>query len=68
MDAYIARIAGISHALDQLLERARLGARDGVRPPIFACEGVLQQSRAIITGVPFGGEGESPLWSDANAN
>ncbi|HLU07892.1 MAG TPA: DUF885 domain-containing protein [Woeseiaceae bacterium] len=67
MEAYITRISGISRGLDQLLERAKLGAEEGVRPPRFAYEGVLQQARALITGEPFGGEGEAPLWSDANA-
>jgi uncharacterized protein (DUF885 family) len=67
MEAYIARIAGISRGLDQLLERARLAAGEDVRPPKFAYEGVLQQARALIQGAPFGGEGEAPLWADANA-
>jgi uncharacterized protein (DUF885 family) len=67
MEAYIARIAGISLGLGQLLERARLAASEGVRPPGFAYEGVLQQARGLIQGAPFGGEGEAPLWADANA-
>lgn len=67
MEAYIARIAGISRGIDQLLERARLAADEGVRPPRFAYEGVLQQARALIQGAPFGDEGEAPLWADANA-
>jgi uncharacterized protein (DUF885 family) len=67
MDAYIARIAGISRGLDQLLERARLAADEGIRPPRFAYEGVLQQARGLIRGEPFGGEGEAPLWADASA-
>jgi uncharacterized protein (DUF885 family) len=67
MDAYVTRIGGISRGLDQLLERARLAAGEGVRPPRFAYQGVLQQARALIQGEPFGGEGEAPLWADANA-
>ncbi|MBA3298325.1 MAG: DUF885 family protein, partial [Acidobacteria bacterium] len=67
MEAYIARIGGISRAIGQLLERARLVAGEGVRPPRFAYEGVIAQARAVITGAPFGGEGEAPLWADANA-
>jgi len=65
MEAYIARIAGISRGLGQLLERVRLAADEGVRPPKFAYEGVLQQARALIEGEPFGGEGDAPLWADA---
>jgi uncharacterized protein (DUF885 family) len=66
MEAYITRIAGISRGLDQLVERARLAANEGVRPPKFAYEGVLQQAQALIEGAPFGGAGEAPLWTDAN--
>jgi uncharacterized protein (DUF885 family) len=67
MQAYVTRIGGISRGLDQLLERAQKGAKEGVRPPRFAYEGVLEQARGIIRGEPFGGEGESPVWADANA-
>lgn len=67
MEAYISRIAGISRGLDQLLERARLAADEGIRPPKFAYAGVLQQSRALLEGAPFGGEGDAPLWADAKA-
>jgi uncharacterized protein (DUF885 family) len=67
MDAYIARIGGISRATGQLLERARQHAAEGVRPPRFAYEGVIQQSRGIVTGQPFEGPGTAPLWADANA-
>jgi len=67
MEAYITRIDGISRGLDQLLERARLAADEGIRPPSFAHEGVLEQARALIQGAPFGGEGDAPLWADANS-
>ncbi|MEM9617298.1 MAG: DUF885 domain-containing protein [Pseudomonadota bacterium] len=66
MTAYIARIGGVSQALGQALERAQINASEGVRPPQFAYDGVLEQSRALIAGAPFGGEGDAPLWSDAN--
>ena len=67
MDAYVARIGGISRALGQLQERAELNAEAGSRPPLFAYDGVIQQARALITGAPFGGEGDSPIWADAKA-
>jgi uncharacterized protein (DUF885 family) len=66
MEAYIARIGGISRGIRQLLEQAKLAAAEGIRPPKFAYEGVLEQSRALITGAPFGGDGDAPLWADAN--
>jgi uncharacterized protein (DUF885 family) len=67
MEAYIARIGGISRAIDQLLVRAKAAAAEGVRPPRFAYEGVIAQTRGLITGAPFSGEGHAPLWADANA-
>ena len=67
MEAYITRIGGISRALGQLVQRAELAAEQGIRPPRFAYEGVLQQSRALLDGEPFGGEGDAPLWADAKA-
>ena len=67
MQAYIARVGGISRAVTQLLERAKLAAAEGVRPPRFAYEGVLAQSRGLVTGEPFGGTGDAPLWADAKS-
>jgi len=67
MQAYITRIGGISHRLDQLLERAKIGAEEGVRPPQFAYEFVVQQATAVISGAPFDAESDAdaPLWADA---
>ena len=65
MEAYVSRIGGIARAVDQLLARARAGAAEGVRPPHFAYEGVVSQARGLITGAPFEGSGDAPLWADA---
>lgn len=67
MDAYVARIGGVSRAIGQLLDRAKRSAEAGTRPPRFAYEGVISQARALIAGAPFGGEGDSPVWADAKA-
>lgn len=67
MNAYISRIGGASRALRQLLGSAKLNAEAGARPPRFAYDGVLEQSRALITGAPFEGEGDSPVWADAQS-
>jgi len=68
MGAYIKRLGEAARALNQLLVRAQKYGQNGVRPPRFAYEGVLQQTRAIITGVPFTDGDDSALWSDANRN
>ncbi len=68
MLAYNSRIAGISHAISVLLERAQQRAENGVRPPKFAYDGVIEQASALITGAPFTsveGEADSALWADA---
>lgn len=67
MDAYVARLDGVSRAIGQAVEQARLNASEGVHAPAFAYDGVVKQSRALITGAPFAGEGVSPLMADATA-
>jgi uncharacterized protein (DUF885 family) len=67
MDAYVARIGGISRGLKQSLERAKLNAAAGSRPPRFSYDLVLDQCRDLISGAPFGGEGSSALLTDAQA-
>jgi uncharacterized protein (DUF885 family) len=66
MEAYVKRLGEAARLLNQLLDRAEKYAGNGVRPPRFAYEGVLQQARAVITGVPFTEGDDSALWSDAN--
>jgi uncharacterized protein (DUF885 family) len=68
MNAYIARLGGVSRALSQLLDRAKLAADEGVRPPRFAYEGVIDQATKLLTGKPFdSGESDAPLWADAKS-
>ena len=67
MDAYIKRISGVARAELQYLDIAKINAEAGSRVPRFAYEAVIGQSRALITGAPFGGEGDSPVWGDAQA-
>ena len=66
MDAYVKRLGGAARALNQLIDRAQKYAKNGVRPPRFAYEGVLEQARAVITGAPFSDGDVAALWSDAN--
>lgn len=63
---YIKRISGISQAIADLLVRAQANATEGVRPPRFAYETVIDEAQGLITGAPFTSEnGESALWADA---
>src|SRR6185503_15261137 len=66
MVAYIARLGEVGRALRQALEAAQVAAGEGVHAPRFAYDGVIEQSRAVITGAPFGGAGQSPLFADVN--
>ena len=67
MVAYVTRIGEAGRALGQALERAQLAAGEGWHAPRFAYDAVIAQSRAVTTGAPFGGAGESPLYADLNA-
>ena len=63
--AYITRIDGVARAIGQYVERAKLAAAEGVHAPRFADTFVLEQARALVTGAPFDGAGDAPLWADA---
>ncbi len=65
--AYIARLQKLGTAFGQALERARASTVQGIRPPKFAYEGVIDQSSKIIAGAPFDGGKDSALWADAQA-
>jgi uncharacterized protein (DUF885 family) len=67
MVAYVTRIGEAGRALGQALERAQLAAGEGWHAPRFAYDAVIAQSRAVTTGAPFGGAGESPLYADLNS-
>ncbi len=66
MQAYAARLSELGRAMNQLVERAKQYAGNGVRPPRFSYKIVLEQSNAIIQGVPFDTTNQdSSLWADA---
>jgi uncharacterized protein (DUF885 family) len=65
--AYVARLRKFPVMFDQLLERARASSAQDIRPPKFAWEGVIDQSRKVVGGAPFGEGEDSALWADAQA-
>ncbi len=50
LQAYISRISQSNRAMNQLLERARAQAAQGILPPRFSFEVVLKQCKDIISG------------------
>jgi uncharacterized protein (DUF885 family) len=65
MRAYIARIGGMSDAMNEVTKMARSRAADGVRPPRFAYETAITRAENVIDGQPFGEGSDSPLLADA---
>lgn len=62
MDAFIARLAALGPAMDQLLARAQANAAAGTRPPRFSYDAVIAESQGLISGVPFDDGEPSSLW------
>jgi len=67
MEAYTTRLTGIAMAMRTLLGRAQKYAAEGIRPPRFAYEGVIDQASKIIAGAPFDTDAnsDSAIWQDA---
>ncbi len=63
MVAFISRLRETGRALDQALAQSQANAAAGTRPPRFAYEGVIDQSRKITTGAPFDDGEASALWT-----
>ncbi len=64
LKAYAARILASEKAVMQMIERAKLAAGEGVHPPKFAYEGVIEQARKVISGAPFDEKADSAIWAD----
>ena len=67
MDAYVARIALIDDALDQLLVRAKAAAVDGVHMPGFRYAEALDEIKRVTGGAPFARGKDSALFADAKS-
>jgi uncharacterized protein (DUF885 family) len=65
MRAYNGRIRAIPAVLDTAIAETKLSDAQGIRAPKFEIERVIDGSKVIITGAPFGPGKDSPLWADA---
>ncbi len=68
LEGYINRIRESGRALGQLIEISKKNAVEGVRPPRFAFDFVIEESTKIVTGVPFDeSRTDSAVWADFKA-
>jgi uncharacterized protein (DUF885 family) len=67
LKAYAARIRAMPAVLDTAIAQSRESAAAGVRTPKFQVERVISGSRNLVSGAPFSGGADSPLWADAKA-
>ena len=68
MAAYIKRISAGARALREGIEVAQESADRGVHAPKFAYEGVIDQSKKIITGAPFTEGEDSAILADIKSD
>lgn len=57
--AYISRLNAMPQAFDEIIEGIKLREQNSIMPPLFVFERVLDASRNIIKGKPFGTSNEA---------
>ena len=62
--AYLNRLETMQTLIEQLVEKLRRNEKNGVVPPKFVFDHVINDSKNVISGKPFSGEGESTLYAD----
>jgi len=68
MSAYINRIRESGRALRQLIDVSKGNATEGVRPPRFSFDFVIDESTKVISGAPFDESAtDSAVWADVKA-
>ena len=63
-DAYVARLAGLGPAIDQLLDAVEARRRRGILAPSLTYAKMIAAARSLISGAPFDQSGTSPLLAD----
>ncbi|GGF34940.1 hypothetical protein GCM10011611_46460 [Aliidongia dinghuensis] len=66
-EAYVARLAGLGPAIDQLLSAVEARRARGIAAPGLTYPKMIAAARALVTGQPFGPGGTSPLLADFTA-
>ncbi|MFN3943640.1 MAG: DUF885 domain-containing protein [Allosphingosinicella sp.] len=63
-EAYVSRLQGMGTALDQAMAEAESRAQAGILPPRWVYPLVIDASRNVIAGAPFGEGPDAPLYAD----
>lgn len=63
-EAYVQRLQGVAQVMRQVVAKIEVRQEKGIVPPQFVFPYVLADSRNVIAGAPFEGEGNSILWQD----
>ena len=53
-EAYISRLKGIPKVMEDVIGNLKIREQNGIMPPIFVFDRVLESSRNVIKGKPFG--------------
>lgn len=65
--AYVNRLYGIGPAMTEAVGQAKTRAAKGIMPPKWVYPYVIADSRNVITGAPFDGSPDAPLFADFKA-
>lgn len=65
--AYVARLAGLGTAIDQLLDAVEARRQRGIAAPSLTYPKMIAAARTLISGAPFDQSGTSPLLDDLTA-
>lgn len=63
-EAYVARLVEGERVMGEISDTLRRRAAAGVISPVFVFEPTLANTAAIISGAPFDGSADNPLWAD----
>ena len=63
-EAYVARIGEAERYMGQVATTLKARAAEGVVSPRFVFEPSLANTRAVVSGAPFDGGADNPVWAD----
>ncbi|MCL9998746.1 MAG: DUF885 domain-containing protein [Erythrobacter sp.] len=64
---YIVRLERMPALLDSAIERTRASQAAGINPPRFQLETIIEGSRKLTSGAPYGEGPDAALWADVKA-